>query len=50
MNVHWRKTQKIEFQKKEKTAIVIIIGNMKLQSCHGSSSNNNSKKPISIFY
>jgi hypothetical protein len=31
MNVHWRKTQKFEFQKNEKTTIVIITGNMKLQ-------------------
>jgi len=45
MNVHWRKTQNFEFQKNEKTAIVIVTRNMKLQSCHGSSSNNNNEKP-----
>jgi hypothetical protein len=58
MNVHRRKTQKIEFQKKKNPAIVIITGNIttrsntekKLESCHGSSSNNNSEKPISIFH
>jgi hypothetical protein len=34
MNVHRRKTQKIELKKKKKTALVIITGNITMVEQH----------------